>query len=345
MKLAAICHRLPSKKVVNAELIDEIIARNSCYLDFKAKDSLRKRLQTYFNQIGLISRYHRAKGEKAVLLGMEAAQSALKQASAHAKDIDLLIYVGVGRGWLEPAMANLFISELGMRRATGFDVLDACASWLRALDIAKNFITSGKYRNVLILNCEFNFREYANFAIHDVENLDYLLPTFTIGEAATATLITADYEDAYYYSVFKTWGKYHNLCKIPLPNQNQYILKSNTSSWPALKFYAYGTRLSQIAVKRVLTCFRRDPQLQVFNPEICFAHSVSEAITTQVERLMGFPSGIFYRIFSTHGNTVSASVPLAMSLAFQNGDLKRGQPVLLIVGSAGFSVGFSAFTF
>jgi 3-oxoacyl-[acyl-carrier-protein] synthase III len=53
-------------------------------------------------------------------------------------------------------------------------------------------------------------------------------------------------------------------------------------------------------------------------------------------------------LFPTHreyGNTVSASVPLAMSLALRANRLERGHRVLIVVGSAGISVGFCSFTF
>jgi len=49
------------------------------------------------------------------------------------------MYVGIGRGVLEPASANIYQDMLGLANATAFDVLDACASWLRAVHIARVF--------------------------------------------------------------------------------------------------------------------------------------------------------------------------------------------------------------
>ena len=69
-------------------------------------------------------------------------------------EIDLLIYVGVGRGFIEPATANVFQDLIGLRSATCFDILDACASWLRAVHVARAFIASGAYRHIMILNAE-----------------------------------------------------------------------------------------------------------------------------------------------------------------------------------------------
>lgn len=345
MKIATVSHQVPSKRVGNEELIQEIIDRNAGHLDAETRNNLQHILRNYFAEIGLTSRYHRAEGEKSAMLGMAAARDALDNARLHPNDIDLLIYVGVGRGWIEPAMANLFLSELNLNHATGFDIVDACASWLRAIDLAYRFIQTGKYRCVMILNCEFNFREYANFFIPDLECLDYLLPTFTIGEAATATIVTEDHSRLFFHSIFKTWGEYHDLCKIPLPNQNQYSFSEDQPFHPALLFYAFGTPLTQACVKRIISTVRSDTRLRSLKVDICFGHMVSETVTSQVERLLRFPRGKIYRIFSEYGNTVSASIPLAMSLALQDGSLRREQTVLLIAGSAGISVGFIAFEF
>jgi 3-oxoacyl-[acyl-carrier-protein] synthase III len=46
-----------------------------------------------------------------------------------------------------------------------------------------------------------------------------------------------------------------------------------------------------------------------------------------------------------YGNTVSASVPLAMSLAVDEGRLVRGAHVLVVVGSAGLTAGLASFTY
>ena len=67
----------------------------------------------------------------------------------------------------------------------------------------------------MILNCELNFREYANFEIERMEDLEYAFSAFTIGEAATATLLTADSEPDDFVLSFRTSGDKWNLCHIP----------------------------------------------------------------------------------------------------------------------------------
>ena len=61
-------------------------------------------------------------------------------------------------GYIEPATANVFQKILKLNKATCFDILDACASWLRAIHVAHSFIKTGMYKRVMILNCEYKHR-------------------------------------------------------------------------------------------------------------------------------------------------------------------------------------------
>ena len=204
MKILHVAHALPSKKVTNQDLIEEMLSSQSGKVFGLELKELQQRMQLSFRFAGTEVRYHRAEGEKAFTIGMRAGQLALERSGVPAADVDLLIYAGVGRGWLEPAMANIFQAELGLSRATCFDVLDACASWIRSLQLAKALITAGTYRTVMILNCELNFREYANFEIERMEDLEYAFSAFTIGEAATATLLVAEPERDDFVLSFRT---------------------------------------------------------------------------------------------------------------------------------------------
>jgi len=262
-------------------------------------------------------------------------------------DIDLLIYVGVGRGYIEPATANVFQKILKLKAATCFDILDACASWLRAIHVAHSFIKSGAYKNIMILNCEFNFREYANFEFKSLKDIDFNFPTFTIGEAATATIVSDSEKDDEYYASFKTWGDRHNLCKIPLPHFSEYSdgeLRNGSEIQP-LTFFSYGEKLFRFVFSRLCRHYREDATLNQFRHEIIFSHAASDAMSDKVIQSCKLGDTKGYNTHKRFGNTVSASVPLAMALAMKDGKLKDGTNVLTGFGSAGVSTAWSRFKF
>ena len=161
MKIAGIAYAIPSKKMTNEMVIQDILRQHQWKAVFMfAKRMLAEKMRQGFSRAGTHVRYHRDRGERAIELTIQAGQDALQRAGIAPDQVDLLIYTGVGRAWLEPAMANLFQSELGLTHATCFDVIDACASWLRSLFVAKSFIDQGAYKTILIINSEFMYREY-----------------------------------------------------------------------------------------------------------------------------------------------------------------------------------------
>ncbi len=345
MRYCAIEYAIPSKLVTNAEIIQEIIARSKRYLTQKALDLLAFRLNELFKKSVTSVRYHRAKSERSIQFGIEAGKKALASANMSPDEIDLLIYVGVGRGYIEPATANVFQKILKLNKATCFDILDACASWLRAIHVAHSFIKSGMYKNIMILNCEFNFREYANFEFKSVKDIEFNFPTFTIGEAATATIVTESDEDDEYYASFRTWGDRHNLCKIPLPHFREYSDGELRNEIQPLTFFSYGEKIFRFVFSRLCKHYREDAVLNSFRHEIVFSHAASDAMSEKVIQSCKLGQEKGYNTHKRFGNTVSASVPLAMGCALKEGRLNNNTNVLIGFGSAGVSTAWSKFKF
>jgi 3-oxoacyl-[acyl-carrier-protein] synthase III len=322
-----------------------MVQRNRTRFSNKQLDELQQRMQLSFRISGTKVRYHRAEGEKAFSVGMKAGRLALERTGISPAEVDLLIYAGVGRGWLEPALANIFQAELGLTRATCFDVLDACASWIRSLQLAKALIAAGVYRTVMILNCELNFREYANFDIERMEDLEYAFSAFTIGEAATATLLTADSEPDDFVLSFRTSGDKWNLCHIPLPNANDFVSVSVTDKCKPMSFYTSPRELLAVATSMLGTHFQETPALRDRTYDLFLGHEVSSPTTRMVTKLLNIDPKIVFSTHSRFGNTVSASLPLNISVAEEEGRLKRGMQVLLTMGSAGVTSAFCAFRY
>ena len=74
-------------------------------------------------------------------------------------------------------------------------------------------------------------------------------------------------------------------------------------------------------------------------------HEVSLPTTRMVTKLLNIDPGIVFSTHSRFGNTVSASLPLNISIAEEEGRLKRGMQVLLAMGSAGVTSAFGAFRY
>jgi 3-oxoacyl-[acyl-carrier-protein] synthase III len=345
VKFLSFAHALPSACISNHALIERVRRRNAAHVDKVTTDSVCDALAQQLDRAGAVARFHAAPGERAFDFGVSAGRRALAAAGVDASQIDLLLYVGVGRGLIEPAMANVFQHALRLSNATCFDILDACASWLRGVDVARHMMANGACRRVLILNCEFNFHAYEPAFVPSADVIATMWAGYTVGEAATATVLSSEEGDV--HATFKNLGSGASLCRIPLPHANQYQDRDDIAvdAAHALRFHAQSNELAVRATQQLERQFHTDPRLAHQAYDIVFGHAASVPLSRNVLRRLELDEALHVEIFPTHGNTVSAGLPLAMSLALEQGRLKRGQRVLLIVGSAGITTGLASFVF
>ena len=339
MRIRSIAASIPSRRVSCEDIEQRVRQESAADLPPEQMERLIKRLRILFRFAGSRDRYEREKGERSGDFVLKAAREALAKADLGPEDIDLVLYVGVGRGWLEPGMSNYFTHALGLRNATCFDVLDACLSWLRALYISYHFLKNGAYKRILVLNGEFN-AEYANLRITHPDQLEYRFAQCTIGEAATATILEPRQEGEEPHFEFKTEASLHPLCKIPLPQIAQYSEEERYPALDPLVFFSYSKELLQEAQPIMTAAYRNSAELKRRPFDIAFAHSASRYAIEGIDQEIG-GLGRTVNVFELYGNTVSASVPLAMCWAIEQGRLQRGMKMLYVVGSAGFSVGFA----
>ena len=148
--------KVPSLRVTNDDILDYLVT----YSNGVSKQTLRgyqRLVSGMLSKTGSAVRYYRDKdrNEKASDFVLEAMRDALAKAEMSAEDIDVLIYCGVGKGFLEPANAYFYAAAMKMN-CSCFDVADACMSWTRALEISHELLNSGRYKRIMIINGEFN---------------------------------------------------------------------------------------------------------------------------------------------------------------------------------------------
>jgi 3-oxoacyl-[acyl-carrier-protein] synthase III len=347
IRFTGLAHVLPSRQVTNEEVLDRVRERSAPFLSERELDELTTATSAALRSAGTQVRYHRAEGERAYELCLRAGADALASSGLQPGDIDLLIYVGVGRGFLEPATANVFQDLLGLENATCFDILDACASWIRAVDIARSMLRGGRYRNAMILNAEFMGRDAHRYELKAVSEFAHWFPGVTIGEAATATVLTASDVDDSFEASFRNWGSKRGLCLLPLPNLAEYLGQPAYQDHEPrpLEFTSFGGPLLLFGAAKLAGHYNQSPAFNQARYDCIFGHAASNAMCENVAALCSIDLARFHFTHHLYGNTVSASVPLAMSLARASGSLRDGASVLILVASAGVSTALARFTF
>ena len=141
MKILAVEHSFPETAYSNAAVIDRVTASSRDFLSFDDLVHSVGFLEQMFQTSGSENRYLGDGRERPIDLVVEASRRALATAGVGPKDLDFVIFGGVTRGFLVPSSASAVQHALGASGASCFDVLDACASWLRALQTARRAVS------------------------------------------------------------------------------------------------------------------------------------------------------------------------------------------------------------
>lgn len=336
MIIRSLTVRMPSRCVCNQELLQWIGEANP---DRPASLVSRycRQLERLLAKAGAETRYYRDKagGETAFSVMMDAVRSALVEADVQPSAVDLVIYCGVGRGFLEPANAAFVSKALGIR-CDAFDVADACMSWVRALHIAYNFLKNKTYSRILVVNGEFTVYESglpAILTIRAEDQLRYTFPAFTVGEAATATVLTPS-ERPWHFR-FRSDPSLASLCTVPLPGYEEFAqVDQRLGLNGPHQLVSFGQELSAVALDGMIQ-FVQETYEDLSGIDLWFPHAATESLCQLAAARLGLGERLYTRVFRRYGNLISASIPAAMSLALKEQRLVRGQKIVLCPVSAG----------
>ena len=338
MKIASIGLQIPSLRITNEDILTTVTNLNPTAPTAQVR-RYRRQLGYLLERAGAGAHFirDRANGEVALPLILNAAREALGRAEVQPSEIDLLIYCGVGRGFLEPATAYFISRALGIA-CECFDVLDACMSWVRALSIAQPFLASRSYSRILVVNGEFNVHEHGYpelFQGVQPEKLRYTFPAFTIGEAATATVLVPSESPWNFH--FRSDPSRAHLCAIPLTGHEDFSQPGECLAQNGVgQFVSFGHELLRAALDETVEFIRETYPIRTCF-DWWFPHAASAEMCRQAERTLSLHGKVCYDVFPRYGNLVSASIPAALHLAVEEGRLRRGQRIVLCPASAGMS--------
>ncbi|MER9018267.1 3-oxoacyl-[acyl-carrier-protein] synthase III C-terminal domain-containing protein [Mesorhizobium sp. M0898] len=340
MRINSVVLRTPSRLVSNDDILNYIREYNfNC--DRDDVEAYCRKVDRLFRRAGSKTRYVRDKdtGERAFDLLLDAARSAIGRAGLAAKDIDLTIYCGIGRGFLEPANAVFLVSALGIE-CDAFDITEACMSWARALQVAESLLLTKSYAKILIVNAEFSVFENGFpdiFKMRSDAEIAYTFPALTVGEAATATVVTSS---PHAWKIrFRTKAQFASLCCLPLPGFDDFcMVDSRAGANGPHQLVAHGSELARTA-SREMTSFVQTSYPNIADIDVWLPHSSSESDLKLMASKLNIGDRLYHGIFRKFGNLASASIPAAIVEATEKGVLKRGQRVVFCPASAGMVFG------
>ena len=345
MRIEVIKHRLGSRVITNTDILTEV-EKNSPNINKNELNKILEQIEYYLNYTGAKERRWLAPGETPIELLSDTIKQSLAESGYHKNDIDLIIHVGIGRGFLEPGQSHFVAKSLDMK-AECFDILDACNSWARGMYIAYNFIRTGAYQRIVIINTECNM--IANGikypTLFQYENFDQIFHSFsglTSADGVAATILSPDNTHDWEFQ-FKYRTDHADLCTVPLSNYQSYCQPSDRLGINGLyKGSAFMREMHAVGTEELKSLMAKNklkdldwliPHGHSWNAWVVYLKSVNLPINL-----------IKWNTYPMYGNLASACVPISLSMGMEADEIKRGHNILTAVPSAGLSFSTISFT-
>ncbi|CBG40000.1 beta-ketoacyl-ACP synthase III [Helicobacter mustelae] len=274
---------------------------------------------------GIHSRFFAKEDQKTSDLGVRAAELALKRAGITAKDVDMLIAATLSPDYFTmPSTACLIASKLGIKDAPAFDVSAACSGFIYLLSIAKAFIESKNYRNILIVGTE---------KISQILDFEDRSTCVLFGDGAGAAVIGATEQKS--QSILDVHigadGGYGDLLCTPCAS-------SHTKQFLQMK----GNEIFKLAVKTLVSDVEMILQKNAIESsaiDYFIPHQANLRIINAVGSRLNFSEKQIVLTVQKYGNTSAASIPMAMNDIYEEGRLKNGDLMLLDAFGGGLTWG------
>ena len=290
--------------------------------------------QWIVERTGIRERHLAEKGTATSDLAAEAARHCLADRGIDADAVEVLIVATVSPDMPFPATACLVQEKIGAHHAWGFDLGAACSGFLYALQVGAKLIESGAQRNVLVIGADTMS-----------SMIDYTDRSTCIlfGDGAGAVLLeaTEDGEEGILDYAHEIDGSGANALRLPaggslhpasaetVANKQHYVHQDGQT------VYKFAVRkMSEIAEKVLTRNGLKGKDLACFIP-----HQANRRIIESTAQRLDMPLDCVLINIDRYGNTIAATVPLAMGTAREEGKLKRGDMVLLASVGAGFTAG------
>ncbi len=279
---------------------------------------------------GIRERRIAAAGEKTSDLAVAAARVALADAGIAASDVDLVIVATATPDQTFPATAATVQARLGMTTGASFDLQAVCSGFVYGLATADGFIRSGQADTVLLIGAE-TFSRILDWTDRGTCVL--------FGDGAGAAVIRAadgapdPSRRGIITSVLHSDGRYQD---------KLYVDGGPSSTGTVGHLRMQGREVFKHAVSNISSVMSEalaKAGVDVSEVDWFVPHQANLRILDGTARRFGISDGRVVVTVVKHGNTSAASIPLALDTAVKDGQIKKGDLVLMEAMGGGFTWG------
>ncbi|MFC1703568.1 beta-ketoacyl-ACP synthase III [Candidatus Omnitrophota bacterium] len=271
---------------------------------------------------GIKERRVAKKTEAASDMAVKAAKAALKNAKLNPHDIDLIIVATITPDMNFPSTACFVQKALGAKNAACFDISAACAGFVYGIVIAQQFLSTGLYKNALVVGSE------KLTSITDWEDRNTCV---LFGDGAGACVLESVHHGGILSTYLGSDGSLSDLLLIPGGGSRHpatHKTVGNKQHFIKMK----GNELFKLAVKILADAAEQTVAkagLSVDKVDCFIFHQANIRILLAVAKRLKVSTEKVFMNISRYGNMSSASTATALVEAVKQKRIKKGDIVVL----------------
>lgn len=265
-------------------------------------------------------------------LAVEASKKALSQARLSAEEIDLIIVATVTPDNFTPSTACIVQDKLGAKNAWAFDINAACTGFIYALKLGRSLIRSGEVNNALIIGAE---------TLSKALNWEDRGSCVLFGDGAGATVLTSTEEDCGIkcVNVKSDGSKGDSLVIQGLPLNSPFKdgreVSENYINMNGREIFKFATKVMEESIVEIL----EKENIKIEDIAAIIPHQANLRIIDYVVKRLGIPREKFITNLQNYGNTSGASIPIALCESIDEGNLKKGDNIIMVGFGGGLTWG------
>ena len=291
---------------------------------------------------GIKERRHVIRGEDTTsTMGVKAAKIAIAKAGLTPEDIDFIVFATLSPDYYFPGPGVMVQRDLNIPTVGAIDIRNQCSGFVYGISLADQYIKSGMYKNVLVIGSELHSGGL------DMTTRGRAVSVI-FGDGAGAAVLTREEDNnkGILSSHLHSEGKYAEELSVIAPAMGKRwvtdIMVDNDPEDVSYYPYMNGQLVFKNAVVRfseVIMEGLKANGLGVEDINMLIPHQANLRISQFIQRKFRLSDDQVYNNIMKYGNTTAASIPIALTEAWQEGKIKDGDLVVLAAFGSGFTWG------
>lgn len=279
--------------------------------------------------------------ETTFTMGLEAAKRAIKNSGLDKDDIDFIIFATLSPDYYFPGPGVQIQEALDIKTVGALDVRNQCSGFVYAVSVADQFIKTGMYKNILVIGSELQ-----SHGIDKTTRGRNISVIFGDGAGAAVLSREEDLSKGILSTHLHSEGKHALELATEAPGMGTRwvtdIIEENNpddlSYFPYMNgqfvFKHAVVRFSEVIIEGLVKNNLPKEAIDLLIP-----HQANLRISQFIQKKFGLSDDQVFNNIQKYGNTTAASIPIALSEAWEEGRIKDGDVVVLAAFGSGFTWG------